>query len=110
MSEGPVRHCPGCGQALRFPSHIGGMLMACPACGHRFASPFRLAGAPSVPPPSTASPRPAPASETAPASTAPTAAGTLPEAAPRPVAPAGDKPARPTTLAAKVAAKYAAKS
>ena len=27
MSEGPVRHCPGCGQALRFPSNVGGVLM-----------------------------------------------------------------------------------
>ena len=106
MSEGPVRHCPGCGQALRFPSHIGGMLMACPVCGHRFASPFRLAGAPSVSPP-PASLRPDAALQTVPA---PSAAATLPDVAPRPAAPAGDAPVRPTTLAAKVAAKYAAKS
>jgi predicted nucleic acid-binding Zn-ribbon protein len=48
MPEGPVRHCPGCGQALRFPVGIGGMLMACPECGHRFASPFKLAGQPAA--------------------------------------------------------------
>lgn len=44
MSEEPVRHCPQCGQALRFPAGVGGVLMACPNCGYRFASPFRLAG------------------------------------------------------------------
>ena len=107
MSEGPVRHCPDCGQALRFPSHIGGMLMACPVCGHRFASPFRLADAPSGPPPLTVPLRPAPVAETAPA---PAAAAPTPHAAPGPSAPAGGKPVRPATLAAKAAAKYAAKS
>ena len=55
MSDALVRTCPGCGQALRFPPDVGGVLMACPECGHRFASPFRLAGnakntTPQVPP------------------------------------------------------------
>ena len=106
MSEGPVRHCPGCGQALRFPSHIGGVLMACPVCGHRFASPFRLAGAPSAPPqPLTAPPRPDPAPDPPPAAQA-----TEPEATPTPAKPAEFTTVRQNTLAARVAAKYAAKS
>ena len=55
MSDDLVLTCPGCGQALRFPPDVGGVLMACPECGHRFASPFRLAGnakkpTPQVPP------------------------------------------------------------
>ena len=57
MSDAPVRTCPGCGQALRFPPDVGGVLMACPECGHRFASPFRLAGnanSPTPPPPPAA--------------------------------------------------------
>lgn len=45
MTQDHVRRCPDCGQALRFPSNVGGVLMACPQCGHRFVSPFKLAGA-----------------------------------------------------------------
>ncbi len=37
--------CPKCGQQLRIPNHIGGMLMACPSCGQKFHSDFKLAGA-----------------------------------------------------------------
>lgn len=36
--------CPKCGQQLRFPDNIGGMLMACPTCGQKFYTDFRLAG------------------------------------------------------------------
>jgi hypothetical protein len=97
MSKDPVRHCPGCGQALRFPTNVGGVLMACPECGYRFASPFKLAG---------------------------NGAATAPCAVPSPLAPpvlAPDqqipdapmpekKPLALNTLAARVAAKYASKS
>ena len=90
MSEGPVRTCPGCGQALRFPGNIGGMLMACPVCGHRFASPFTLAAASPPPLASNATfPTAAPASQTSPPSL---------------------KPITPNTLAARVAALYASKA
>ncbi len=90
MTEGPVRTCPGCGQALRFPGNIGGMLMACPVCGHRFASPYKLAGA-----------TPPLASNASFASTAPTASPS-----PSPAC----KPLTQNTLAARVAALYAAKA
>lgn len=45
MANNHEQNCPKCGQRLRFPDHIGGMLMACPACGNRFYSDFRLSGA-----------------------------------------------------------------
>jgi len=38
------KRCPKCGQLLRFPEGVGGVLMACPSCGHKFSSDFRLAG------------------------------------------------------------------
>lgn len=105
MSEGPVRQCPNCGQALRFPSHVGGVLMVCPVCGHRFASPFRLAGDPALAtPPRPAPLRPAPVPDPV---LQPTA---LPEPDPATPAPAEAKPIRPNTLAARVAAKYAKKA
>jgi uncharacterized Zn finger protein len=37
------KKCPECGQMLRFPVNIGGMLMACPSCGKKFHSDFKLA-------------------------------------------------------------------
>lgn len=91
MSEDPVRHCPGCGQALRFPENVGGMLMACPECGHRFASPFRLAA-------TTGGPAPFPAPPTV----------SVPQHGPSP-SPAKN-PTLPNTLAARVAALYASKA
>ncbi|MGE4538121.1 MAG: hypothetical protein AB7D37_13675 [Desulfovibrio sp.] len=102
MSEGPVRHCPGCGQALRFPAGIGGMLMACPECGYRFASPFKLAD----PAATTNVP-------TVRASTAIASNGSFPEAAgsPREAAQQSPSPMRQikdNSLAARVAALYAA--
>ncbi len=36
------KKCPECGQKLRFPKNIGGMLMACPSCGKKFYSDFKL--------------------------------------------------------------------
>lgn len=45
QSEYIEKKCPDCGQMLRFPAKLGGMLMACPTCGKRFYSDFKLAGA-----------------------------------------------------------------
>jgi len=39
-----LKKCPKCGQQLRFPEDIGGMLMACPSCGNKFQSDFKLGG------------------------------------------------------------------
>ncbi len=90
MTQDHVRRCPDCGQALRFPTNVGGVLMACPQCGHRFASPFKLAetGQPTA----AAPPRPAETADTA---------------APRPPS---KPPLSGNTLAARVAARYASKS
>ena len=42
MTDFTVKKCPKCGQQLRFPENIGGMLMACPSCGNKFHSDFKL--------------------------------------------------------------------
>lgn len=42
MSDSTEKKCPQCGQLLRFPEGIGGMLMACPSCGQKFHSDFKL--------------------------------------------------------------------
>ena len=42
MSEHMEKDCPACGQRLRFPKNVGGMLMACPSCGKKFNSDFKL--------------------------------------------------------------------
>ena len=44
MSDHTIKTCPKCGQQLRFPENIGGMLMACPSCGEKFRSDFKLGG------------------------------------------------------------------
>ncbi len=44
MSEYLEKECPNCGQQLRIPKKVGGILMACPACGHRFSSDFKWGG------------------------------------------------------------------
>lgn len=48
MTAYTEKKCPQCGQRLRVPDHIGGLLMACPACGQKLHSDFKLAakGAP----------------------------------------------------------------
>jgi DNA-directed RNA polymerase subunit RPC12/RpoP len=47
MSEFTEIKCPQCGQKLRIPRNIGGMLMACPSCGKKFHTDFKFtAGAP----------------------------------------------------------------
>jgi len=43
MADYTEKKCPECGQMLRFPVNIGGMLMACPSCGKKFHSDFKLA-------------------------------------------------------------------
>ena len=42
MTDHTEKKCPKCGQKLRFPNNIGGMLMACPSCGKKFYSDFKL--------------------------------------------------------------------
>ncbi|MGB3222750.1 MAG: hypothetical protein WBB23_08095 [Desulforhopalus sp.] len=44
MTNYTEKDCPKCGQKLRFPVNIGGMLMACPSCGKKFYTDFKLAG------------------------------------------------------------------
>jgi DNA-directed RNA polymerase subunit RPC12/RpoP len=44
MTDYTEKKCPKCGQQLRFPENIGGMLMACPSCGKKFHSDFKLGG------------------------------------------------------------------
>ena len=45
MTEYTKKKCPACGQQLRIPRNVGGMLMACPSCGAKFHSDFKLGGA-----------------------------------------------------------------
>jgi predicted amidophosphoribosyltransferase len=42
MTEDTEKKCRKCGQRLRLPGNIGGMLMACPSCGEQFHSDFKL--------------------------------------------------------------------
>lgn len=42
MDDYTEKNCPKCGQRLRIPRRIGGMLMACPSCGNKFASDFKV--------------------------------------------------------------------
>lgn len=44
MADNIEMKCPECGQQLRFPKTIGGMLMACPSFGKKFSSDFKLGG------------------------------------------------------------------
>jgi len=38
------KQCPKCGQRLRLPNNIGGMVMLCSTCGNKFHSDFKLGG------------------------------------------------------------------
>jgi len=49
MEKYTVQQCKKCGQKLRFPHKIGGMLMACPNCGQKFQSDFKLKGSTKTP-------------------------------------------------------------
>ncbi|PHR27673.1 MAG: hypothetical protein COA36_08340 [Desulfotalea sp.] len=42
MSNYIEKQCSGCGQKLRFPKHVGGVVMVCPTCGKKFSSDFKL--------------------------------------------------------------------
>jgi predicted amidophosphoribosyltransferase len=42
MTDHTEKQCPQCGQQLRFPQNVGGILMACPTCGNTFHSDFKL--------------------------------------------------------------------
>ncbi len=44
MSDHIEKRCPKCGQQLRIPKNIGGLLMACPSCGKKIHSDFKLSG------------------------------------------------------------------
>jgi predicted amidophosphoribosyltransferase len=44
MTDFTEKKCPKCGQQLRFPKNVGGILMACPSCGKKFSSDFKLGG------------------------------------------------------------------
>ncbi len=44
MTEYTILKCEQCGQKLRFPHNIGGLVVACPTCGQKFHSDFRLQG------------------------------------------------------------------
>jgi len=42
MTKHILKKCSKCGQKLRFPKDIGGMLMKCPSCGKKFYSDFKI--------------------------------------------------------------------
>ena len=42
MSKYIEKECPKCGQQLRFPSGVGGVVMVCPSCGKKFYSDFKV--------------------------------------------------------------------
>lgn len=45
MKEFKEKDCPDCGQRLRFPQDIGGLVMVCPSCGKKFHSDFKVGSA-----------------------------------------------------------------
>ncbi len=42
MPEYCEKPCPQCGQKLRFPTNVGGIVMRCPSCGKEFHSDFKV--------------------------------------------------------------------
>jgi hypothetical protein len=46
MTDYTEKKCRKCGQRLRLPGNIGGMLMSCPSCGAQFHSDFKLSDVP----------------------------------------------------------------
>lgn len=48
MADFFEKTCPQCGQHLRFPKNVGGIVMACPSCGQKFHSDFKIKGTSNV--------------------------------------------------------------
>lgn len=44
MEDFIEKKCPECGQRLRIPAKVGGVLMKCPSCGEKIHTDFRLKG------------------------------------------------------------------
>ena len=44
MTDHTEKKCPNCGQQLRLPKNVGGLLMVCPTCGEKIHSDFKLGG------------------------------------------------------------------
>ena len=44
MTDHIEKSCPKCGQQLRIPKKVGGVLMVCPSCGKKIHSDFKLGG------------------------------------------------------------------
>jgi predicted amidophosphoribosyltransferase len=42
MADHQEKACPSCGQRLRFPKNVGGIVMACPSCKQKFHSDFKI--------------------------------------------------------------------
>jgi hypothetical protein len=42
MADHEEKACPSCGQRLRFPKNVGGIVMACPSCKQKFHSDFKI--------------------------------------------------------------------
>ncbi len=42
MDQFEYKQCSQCGQKLRFPKNVGGIVMSCPTCGKRFQSDFKI--------------------------------------------------------------------
>lgn len=42
MSDYIEKQCSQCGQKLRFPRNVGGLVMVCPTCGQKFGSDFKV--------------------------------------------------------------------
>lgn len=45
MTDSIEKTCPECGQRMRIPRNVGGVVMACPECGKKFYSDFKVGGA-----------------------------------------------------------------
>jgi len=48
MSEDKIKRCPKCGQKLRIPDNVGGILMVCPMCKEKIHSDFKIGTGKSV--------------------------------------------------------------
>lgn len=44
MPDSFEQKCSGCGQTLRIPKDIGGLVLVCPTCGKKFYSDFKIKG------------------------------------------------------------------